>query len=293
MTPDVRFQVGIHKMHFSKRSIFALGSGILLILSQAGLAACEKKPVDMVAIPAGEFLMGTDEVDADNEALDYGLPHPWYEDEHPLHRVNLPPFYIDKYEVTNEKYKLFLTQMKHPPPEDWKNGIYPEGRAQFPVAYVSWFDAEEYCRWAGKRLPTEEEWEKTARGPDHYKYPWGNFFNPDLANISHGPVMTASSVAVGQYEGGKSPYGVYDMIGNVWEWTGSWYRPYPGNEARNENFGQVFRVTRGLSFMGIGHYPPDTYKKVASIVARASFRSYDYPTSRLADVGFRCARSGK
>jgi len=281
-------------MRFLKRSVFALGSLTLLVLLQVGLSACEKKPDDdMVLIPAGEFLMGTDEVDADNEALEYGLPHPWYEDEHPLHRVNLPDFYIDKYEVTNEKYKRFLGAVNHALPDDWKNGTYPEGRSKFPVAYVSWFDADEYCRWAGKRLLTEEEWEKAARGPDSFQYPWGNLFNPDLGNISKGPVMAASSVSVGRYENGKSPYGVYDMIGNVWEWTASWYRPYPGNEARNENFGQVFRVTRGLSFMGIGHYPPDVYKKVASIIARASFRSYDYPTSRLTDVGFRCARSVK
>ncbi|MBI3609897.1 MAG: SUMF1/EgtB/PvdO family nonheme iron enzyme [Nitrospirae bacterium] len=273
-----------------ERSVLLIVTALFCPLLPLGLTGCEKKPAEMVRVPAGEFLMGTDEADADNEALEFGLPHPWYEDEHPLHRVNLPAFYIDAYEVTNEKYKRFVDAVKRPLPDDWMNGTYPEGQARFPVAYVTWFDADEYCRWAGKRLPTEEEWEKAARGPDSFKYPWGNLFNPAPAHISKGPVMFASAVAVGQYERGKSPYGAYDMIGNVWEWTAGWYQPYPGNEAKNENFGRVFRATRGLSFMGIGHYPPDAYMKVAAIIARASFRSYDYPNSRLTDLGFRCAR---
>lgn len=274
-----------------KQPVLTLKAAMRFFVLLIGLSACEKTPGDMVRVPAGEFLMGTDDVDADNKALDHGLPHPWYEDEHPLHRVNLPSFFMDVTEVTYEQYKKFADATRHPLPEDWTSGTYPAGRARFPVAYVNWFDAEAYCRWAGKRLPTEEEWEKAARGPDSLKYPWGNFFAPAPANVAKGAVMIASSVAVGQYKDGKSPYGAYDMIGNVWEWTDSWYRAYPGNNARNENFGQVFRVTRGLSFMGVGHYSGEAYTEVASIIARASFRSYDFPTSRLTDLGFRCARS--
>jgi formylglycine-generating enzyme required for sulfatase activity len=281
----------MHEMSEPIRPVSFFGSAILSVCLLSGLSACQNKPGDMVRVPAGEFLMGTDDVDAENEALDFGLPHPWYEDEHPLHRVNLPSFFIDATEVTNDLYKKFVEATRHPLPDDWANGTYPGGKAKFPVAYVNWFDADAYCRWAGKRLPTEEEWEKAARGPDSLKYPWGNLFGSAPANIAKGPVMVASAVAVGQYEGGKSPYGAYDMIGNVWEWTDSWYRPYPGNDSRNENFGRVFRSTRGLSFMGVGHYPGETYTKVASIIARASFRSYDYPNSRLTDLGFRCARS--
>ncbi len=235
--------------------------------------------------------MGTDEVDDDAEALEFGLPHPWYEDEHPLRRIHLPAFYMDLREVTNEDYKRFLNTGPRQIPDDWVNGTYPAGKARFPVAFVNWYDAEAYCRWAGKRLPSEEEWEKAARGPAGLKYPWGNFFDPERANIAKGAVMFASSVEVGKYEDGKSPYGVYDLIGNVWEWTNGWYLSYPGNPARNENFGQIFRVTRGLSFMGVGHYEADAYTRVASVIARGSFRSYDIPTSRLTDVGFRCAQS--
>jgi formylglycine-generating enzyme required for sulfatase activity len=281
----------MHEMSEPIRPVSFFGSAILSACLLSGLAACQNKPGDMVRVPAGEFLMGTDDVDAENEALDFGLPHPWYEDEHPLHRVNLPSFFIDTHEVTNDRYKKFVEATRHPLPDAWANGTYPGGEAKFPVAYVNWFDADAYCRWAGKRLPTEEEWEKAARGPDSLKYPWGNLFGSAPANIAKGPVMVASAVAVGQYEGGKSPYGAYDMIGNVWEWTDSWYLPYPGNDTRNENFGRVFRSTRGLSFMGVGHYPGEAYTKVASIIARASFRSYDYPNSRLTDLGFRCARS--
>ena len=273
------------------RPVPIIGSAILLIGLLIGQPGCEKKAGDMVRVPGGEFLMGTDNVDAENEALEYGLPHPWYEDEHPLHRVNLPSFFIDAHEVTNAQYKKFMEAARRPLPDDWVNGTYPEGQANFPVAYVTWFDADAYCRRAGKRLPTEEEWEKAARGPDSLTYPWGNIFGAAPANIAKGPVMIASAVAVGQYEDGRSPYGAYDMIGNVWEWTDSWYMPYPGTDARNENFGQVFRATRGLSFMGVGHYSGEAYTKVASIIARASFRSYDFPNSRLTDLGFRCARS--
>mgnify|MGYP001592978724 CR=1 FL=1 len=275
----------------AKRPVFIIGSAVLLFGLLFGPAACERKPDGMVRVPGGEFLMGTDDVDADNEALEHGWPHPWYEDEHPLHRVNLPSFFIDAYEVTDEQYKKFLDAAPRPLPDDWANGTYPEGKARFPVIYVNWFDAEAYCRWANKHLPSEEEWEKAARGPDGLKYPWGDLLSPAPAVIAQGPVMIASAVAVGQFEGGKSPYGAYDMIGNVWEWTNSWYMPYPGNGARNKDFGRVFRVTRGLSFMSVGHYSGEAYTQIASVVARASFRSYDFPDSRLADRGFRCAQS--
>lgn len=245
----------------------------------------------MVLVPAGEFLMGTDEVDTQHEGIEHGLPRPWYEDEHPLHRVKLGAFYIDATEVTNEAYAEFAKQLQRRTPDDWPEGKIPDGKANFPAAFVNWFDAEAFCRWKEKRLPTEEEWEKAARGPDGLKYPWGNLFDPSRAHIAREAVMIASSVAVKEFENGRSPYGAYDMIGNVWEWTDSWYEGYPGNQSQNEYFGRVFRVTKGLSFMGVGHYSPETYQRVASIIARASFRSYDDPLTRLTDLGFRCAKS--
>ncbi len=272
-----------------------LGAGRLILLGLAVLvpSSCQKPPPPgMVLIPAGPFLMGTDEVDTDQEALSVGFPHPWYEDEHPLRTIDLPAFYIGQYEVTNTEYQEFVKAGYHPPP-DWVNGAFPAGRAALPVVYVSWYEAMDYCRWRQMRLPTEAEWEKAARGPKGLKYPWGDVFDPARANIATGPSLAGSTRAAGQYDAGTSPYGVYDMIGNVWEWTDSWYQPYSGNRAVNENFGTTYRVNRGLSFMSIGHIPADQALRVVSIIARASFRSYDYPNAQVADVGFRCAQSVK
>jgi formylglycine-generating enzyme required for sulfatase activity len=273
-----------------------LGTGWLIVggLLTIVLSSCHPSPPPpgMVLIPAGPFLMGTDDVDTDQEALSVGFPHPWYEDEHPLRTIDLPAFYIGQYEVTNDDYQEFVTAGYRAPP-DWVKGAFPQGRAAFPVVYVSWYEAMDYCHWRQMRLPTEAEWEKAARGPKGLKYPWGETFDPARANIATGPSLAGSTRAVGQYDAGKSPYGVYDMIGNVWEWTDSWYQPYSGNRAVNENFGTTYRVNRGLSFMSIGHIPADQALQVESIIARASFRSYDYPSSHVADVGFRCAKSLK
>jgi formylglycine-generating enzyme required for sulfatase activity len=264
---------------------------LLLTVVLLGAAACEKPPEDMVLVPAGTFKMGTDQEDTDQKAMAAGFPRPWYEDEHPLQELWLPAFYIDRYELTNEKYSRFVHAVSHHPPEDWVNGTFPVEKGRFPVVLVNWYDANDYCKWAGKRLPTEAEWEKAARGPDGLLYPWGNTFDPKRAHIATESVMLDLPVPVGSYENGKSPYGAYDMIGNVWEWTDSWYQPYRGNTADNPQFGQKLRVTRGLSFMSVGHFESGDYQDVSSIVARASFRSFDYPSSRLSDVGFRCAKT--
>ena len=272
----------------SRRFLFSLITGLTVALFL--LPACEKTPPDMVRVSSGYFMMGTDEVDVDELAIEVGFPHPWYEDEHPGRKVNLPTFTIDRFEVTNRQFAEFVSATNRHPPEDWPNGHSTPEKADYPVVFVSWHDADSYCRWAGKRLPIEAEWEKAARGTDGRKYPWGDTFDPKRAKIATGSVMFSTPGAVGHYEDGKSPYGAYDMIGNVWEWTDSWYQPYPGNTATNERYRQQLRVTRGLSFMSVGHFGGDEYTGVASIVARASFRSFDFPTSRLADVGFRCAK---
>jgi len=271
----------------------SLGAGLLLSLGILTLSNCQQPPPPgMILIPAGPFLMGTDAVDTNQEAQSVGFPHPWYEDEHPLRTIDLPAFYIGKYEVTNGDYQEFVKAGYRPPP-DWVNGSFPPGLAAMPVVNVNWYEAMDYCHWRRMRLPTEAEWEKAARGSKGQPYPWGDAFDLNRANVSAGPSLAGAVRAVGQYETGKSPYGVYDMIGNVWEWTDSWYQAYPGNRASNENFGTTYRVNRGLSFMSIGHISSDQYARVLSIIARASFRSYDYPTSRVSDVGFRCAQSVK
>jgi formylglycine-generating enzyme required for sulfatase activity len=168
----------------------------------------------MTLIAAGEFKMGSSP--ADN----------WAEsDEQPQRVVNLPAFYIDELEVTQLQYKQFVDASGWPPPRDWKEGTFPEDTEFLPVTGVTWWDANAYARWAGKRLPTEAEWEKAARGSDGRRFPWGDAFEPDHANNSE------NLLPVGSKPTGASPYGVQDMAGNVSEWTSSIYAPYPKIEA--------------------------------------------------------------
>ncbi|MFY9269243.1 MAG: SUMF1/EgtB/PvdO family nonheme iron enzyme [Candidatus Manganitrophaceae bacterium] len=244
----------------------------------------------MIRIPAGDFIIGSDEVDEKEEAIGLGFPRPWFEEEHPRRKIFLPEFQIDRHETTQEEYFKFIRATDHPPPEQWPGGRFEQGKEHHPITRVDWYDANDYCRWAGKRLPTEEEWEKAARGTDGRRYPWGNHFEVGRANVALGPGLNQPTLPVGSFPSGKSPYGVEEMIGNVWEWTGSWYLPYSGSTMRNKNFGMKYRVVRGLSHMSLGHYPEETYRRVLEVYARASTRSYDPPTDRLDDVGFRCAK---
>jgi formylglycine-generating enzyme required for sulfatase activity len=259
------------------------------ILIALGLLSCNPPPPEgMIRVPAGEFLMGTDEVDPDDIALKFGIVKPWLDDEHPAHRVGLPGYRIDRFEVTLGQYKQFVAATGHRPPSSWTRGTPPAGEDRLPVVLVNFDDAQAYCRWAGKRLPTEEEWEKAARGTDGRVYPWGSRFEEDRANV--GGIRSDRS-PVGSFPNGKSPYGVEDMIGNVWEWTDSWYRPYPGNSYQTPNFERPVRVLRGNSFSPIGHYPKEIHKILVEHHSTSTFRLFAPPDASIDDVGFRCARS--
>jgi formylglycine-generating enzyme required for sulfatase activity len=168
----------------------------------------------MMLVPAGEFKLGSTKAD------NWARP-----DEMPQRVVNLPAFYIDQFEVSNLDYKRFMDATKWRPPSSWENGMYPYGGDHFPVTGVSWWDATAYARWLGKRLPSEAEWEKAARGPDGRRFPWGDRFDPDKANGE-----TRLLPAVSKLEG-ASIYGVVNISGNVAEWTASLYEPYPQIEA--------------------------------------------------------------
>jgi formylglycine-generating enzyme required for sulfatase activity len=155
----------------------------------------------MVFIPAGEFLAGEDRV-----------------------KVSVAAFYIDRYPVTNADYKTFVTATHWEEPAHWRRGTWPEGKADHPVVQITWESAIAYAQWAGKRLPTEEEWEKAARGTDGRVWPWGSTFLRDHCNTSETQIW--DTTPVGKYSpAGDSPYGAVDMAGNVWEWIGG--KPSP------------------------------------------------------------------
>jgi len=141
--------------------------------------------------------------------------------------VRLHDFYIDKHPVTNEQYAEFILDTNYSPPELWNDSKYADHKARHPVTGVSWDDVQRYCQWRSikaqcqVRLPTEQEWEKAARGPYGFRYPWGNEFEGQYCNVGQGP--PGDTNRVDNFPQGISPYGCWDMCGNVWEWTDLWF----------------------------------------------------------------------
>jgi serine/threonine-protein kinase len=221
--------------------------------------------VPMILVPAGEFVMGSK----------------YSADERPPHKVYIDAFYIDRYPVTNAEYKKFVDATGYRVPDHWINRQIPYGKENHPVVYVSWDDADMYARWAGKRLPTEAEWEKAARGTDGRDYPWGNQFAKSRCNSDESKI--GDTTPVDSYSPqGDSPYGVSDMVGNTWEWCADWYDEYyyaksPPKNPQGPASGSS-RVRRG------GAWNRNEF------VARASFRNAGKPDDRFSFVGFRCAK---
>ena len=240
-------------------------------------------PPDMILIPAGPFIMGSNKEDTKHQGAEFGSAKPWYLDEHPEHHVTLPDYFIDRFEVTNSLYLRLVEATKSRPPNFWIGGRYPAGQENFPVTGVNWYEAERYCRWAGKSLPTEAEWEKAARGTNGREFPWGDTFDPKKANT--GASGFERLLPVGSFPEGVSPYGVHDLSGNAWEWVADWYQPYPGSTDKNPLYGEKNKVFRGGGYGGSGgHY-------ALPIFYRAAYRSSIPPEEAYMDLGFRCAKS--
>jgi len=233
---------------------------------------------EMVLVPAGPFTMGADERDG-RVAVEIGV------DSLPRHEVDVKAFWIDRTEVTHAQYRAFVTATGREAPADpkfadfyaWSGDNFPPGLANHPVVYVDWFDADAYCRWVDKRLPTEPEWEKAARGTDGRTFPWGEGTEPDWCNTRETEAKWTTPVGTMAHD--QSPYGVMDMCGNVSEWTSSWYRAYPGSTLERRSFGDEYKVVRGGAWM-LGAHP----------FARVTHRTLAFePTKRHRGIGFRCA----
>lgn len=250
-----------------------------------------KLPV-MISIPASSFLMGTSDEDIMRLQLkEADWAYEWsdndlFESEQPQHVVHVEAFEIAKHPVTNAEYHYFIWDTSYRLPKGWNGFSYPDGTALHPVVGVSKLDAEAYITWLNRRtglhfrLPTEAEWELSARGEDGRIYPWGNTFDPWRCNTSESGKK--GTTPVGAYSpGGDSLWGAVDMVGNVWEWTSTIYMPYPYDplDGREEQRLDARYVIRG----GAWYYS----RKLARCAAREGMM----PNHSSPSIGFRLART--
>jgi formylglycine-generating enzyme required for sulfatase activity len=289
--------VAIGPILHGKKEISSVISTIETLPSPATLVISDKPPTDasagdtwispidgmtLVLIPAGDFLMGS--TDSDVEAIS---------DEKPQHTIYLSDFWMDRTEVTNGMYAAFLNA-KGNQVEGGVTWLDVEDNAvriiqqdgewkakasyvNHPVTQVSWYGAKSYCKWAGRRLPTEAQWEKAARGIDGRIYPWGN--DPPNSSLLNFNANVGDTTPVDAYPAGVSPFGLLDMAGNVWEWVSSAYDSYPYNvrEGREDLSAISSRVLRGGSW--------SSYGKLVRISVRGNYN----PFLQYDNFGFRCA----
>ena len=258
---------------------------ILTVYNQP--SASPNAPEGMVLIPSGEFIMGTDSQQANS-------------DQRPAHTVYLNTFYIDKYEVTNAQYEEFILAGGYQKKKFWTTegwDFIQKNKIQAPLKYgqnsvstepdhpvigVSWYEANAYATWAGKRLPTEAEWEKAARGTDRRIYPWGN--EMDFSKLNYFP-HSIKLLKVGSFPQGASPYHIMDMAGSLWEWTADWYgetyyAQSPLKNPKGPDNGK-YRVLRGGGWDSI------------RLQLQCTYRYYDKEDRRTYNIGFRCAKDAQ
>jgi formylglycine-generating enzyme required for sulfatase activity len=302
----------------SKTSVPELGIGSTQVSTTDGTT--------LVFVPSGIFTMGQDAYSARLECIQYSVKLQndlcranWFQDQSPAHTINLDDFWIDETEVTNAMYTMCVNAGICEPPRynssSKRTSYYNDPNYEdFPVLYVSWEDATMYCGWAGRRLPTEAEWEKAARGVNEFIYPWGNAApSESLLNFNN---IIGDTVAAKSYPKGASPYGALNMAGNVWEWVSDWYSPYYYEKSDTDNpqgpTSGSYRIMRGGSWSDNGgvvsknvivydelpqHWQFTNKGKLTTVylggelTARTTFRFWSAPKSQFSFVGFRCVTS--
>jgi len=237
-----------------------------------------------VEVAEGEFVMGTDNIKADAQ-------------DQPAHTVFLKTYAIDKYPITNAQYAQFVAQTERRVPLNWSDGKFKPYEVLHPVTMVTWFDAIDYCSWVGKRIPTEAEWEKAARGTDERRWPWGNVMDTKRLNNYYNVGRTTS---VFTYENGASPYGAMDMAGNVQEWVFDSFEKYTGSKApeimfvakkavvsddredKRAKMGRFVNTNKKYKVMRGGSWKGDPFS------SSSYHRGYAWPNSTSDFFGFRC-----
>jgi len=213
----------------------------------------------------------------------------------PGHQVSLPAFFIDKYEVTNKMWKQFLKATSLTPPSYWNIAHLIPQFNELPVLNVSWYEATAYARWAGKRLPTENEWEKAARGSDGLIFPWGHIYTAQLANTSIAGIRHPTPV--GSFPKGASPYGACDMLGNALEWTSSSFYVYEDSRFLPQKVVPHTKILKGISWKYeprplFNRYPAPAHWRRWNEDRLKRSRKSKSPLAQIGVIGFRCAKDG-